>query len=435
MAATKIWPVKGRVGRLIDYVLNPSKTERMLFATGINCVPGSAAAEMDATKRLYGKTGGTVAFHGYQSFMPGEVAPEAAHEIGCRLARELWGGRFQIVVATHLDKGHVHNHFAINSVSFADGTRFHSDARLYRSMRRLSDRLCAEHGLSVIQNPEHGRSRQYAEWRAEREGRPTWRSIVKADVDEAIAKAATDRQFYRNLRNIGYEVKQGKDISVRPPGKERFVRLARNFGEAYTYEGIAARILASERPRKPIPEPKASAPRPEKLPPLPKGSVAALYRHYLYLFGYYGGGKSPDKRMHFLLAEDLRNFDDIVREEKLLEDRRIGTDRELLAHMDRLEADIKLLRAERKAIRTAMRKQQSPETGRTPRIEQIDAQMKTLRREMRHCANIAKRSGVLQAKIARMEREQAEQMKRKEAERDGRSGPSGRADRAHDARR
>ena len=124
-----------------------------------------------------------------------------------------------------------------------------------------------------------------------------------------------------------------------------------------------------------------------------------------------------------------------MREAKLLEDRRIGTDRELLAHMDRLEADIESLRAERKTIRTAMRKQQSPETGRTPRIEQIDAQMKTLRREARHCANIAKRSGVLQAKIARMEREQAEQMKRKEAERDGRSGPSGRADRSHDARR
>lgn len=173
MATTKIWPVKGRIDHLVNYVVNPNKTEQQLYATGINCTPASAIAEMNAAKQLYGKAGGIVAFHGYQSFSPGEVAPEAAHEIGARLARELWGDRFQIVVTTHLDKGHIHNHIAINSVSFADGKRFHCDAKLYRAMRQRSDELCAEYGLSVIADPKHGKAKHYGEWNAEREGRPT----------------------------------------------------------------------------------------------------------------------------------------------------------------------------------------------------------------------------------------------------------------------
>lgn len=439
MAATKIWPVKGRLDHLINYVVNPKKTEQQLYATGINCTTGSALAEMNATKQLYGKAGGTVAFHGYQSFAPGEATPETAHEIGARLARELWGDRFQIVVTTHLDKGHIHNHIAVNSVSFADGRRFHCDAREYRKMRALSDELCMEYGLSVIEDPKHGKARQYAEWNAEREGRPTWRAIVKRDVDEAIDKAMTDKQFYQNLRNIGYEVKLGKDISVRPPGKERFVRLARNFGDDYAYEGIARRILARKPAQPPIAKAKAAA-QPKKTPPLPKGSVAKLYRHYLYLFGFHGQQGGPNKRMHFLLAEDLRHFDDIVREAALLDERGIVTDADLRAHMDGLDGEIKALCVERKALRAQLRKKpQEPSAREDPRIESINQQLKALRKEARHCTNIAKRSGVLAAKVAEMERQQEkwkkEKEKEKEAKTDGRIGAGGRADSAHDARR
>lgn len=200
IATTKIWPVKNRLDHLINYVINPKKTERQFFATGINCTPTSALDETNAAKRLFGKTGGTVAFHGYQSFKPGEVTPKIAHEIGLRLVQQLWGEHFQVVVSTHLDKGHLHNHFAINSVSFTDGIRFHSDAKSYRAMRDVSDKLCTEYSLSVIQNPKPGKTKHYGEWNAEREGKPTWRAIVKGDVDEALAKARTDKQFYLNLQ-------------------------------------------------------------------------------------------------------------------------------------------------------------------------------------------------------------------------------------------
>ena len=274
MAVTSIWKVEGRLARVLGYAGNPDKaegspdewelqgvgaailyaadpgkTERQLYVTGVNCLPATALEEMNATKRQYGKTGGIVAFHGYQAFAPGETDPATAHEVGVALAQELWGGRFEVVVATHLDKAHLHNHFVVNSVSFADGRRFHRDAACYRAMREASDELCREHGLSVVESPGRGGARHHAEWRAEREGRPTWRSLVKADVDEAVGRAASMRQFHANLRAMGYDVKVGKDISVRPPGKERFVRLRRNFGDAYSQEGIGARILANSRPR------------------------------------------------------------------------------------------------------------------------------------------------------------------------------------------
>ena len=117
-------------------------------------------------------------------------------------------------------------------------------------MQTVSDELCREYRLSVIENPRYGKSKQYGEWRAEQEQRPTWRGLIRADIDEAIRQSMTERQFFDNLRKKGYEVKIGKDISVRPPGKERFVRLIRNFGEDYSIEQIRRRILSQTRAEK-----------------------------------------------------------------------------------------------------------------------------------------------------------------------------------------
>ena len=328
MAVTSIWKVEGRLARVLGYAGNPDKaegspdewelqgvgaailyaadpgkTERQLYVTGVNCLPATALEEMNATKRQYGKTGGIVAFHGYQAFAPGETDPATAHEVGVALAQELWGGRFEVVVATHLDKAHLHNHFVVNSVSFADGRRFHRDAACYRAMREASDELCREHGLSVVESPGRGGARHHAEWRAEREGRPTWRSLVKADVDEAVGRAASMRQFHANLRAMGYDVKVGKDISVRPPGKERFVRLRRNFGDAYSQEGIGARILANSRQRLPLGRPR---PAPKERPPVPKGTLVSLYRRYMALLNGAKRQRAPGGRAHFLLRGSAR---------------------------------------------------------------------------------------------------------------------------------
>lgn len=219
MATTSIWSVKGWLGKVVIYVENPEKTENPDFVkkqekaeqdtqgladviayavdcektkrkvmgedtlddeneivmkqyvSGINCTPSTARTEMMAVKKRYGKDEGIMAFHGYQSFAPGECTPQKAHEIGVKLAEELWGSRFQVLVATHLDKAHhLHNHFVVNSVSFTDGLRYHRTKQDYRDMREASDRLCQEYGLSVIEHPKQGKAKHYGEWRAEQEG-------------------------------------------------------------------------------------------------------------------------------------------------------------------------------------------------------------------------------------------------------------------------
>ena len=167
MATTKIWPTKGHLASVLKYIVNEQKTDAKTYVSGLNCFPGTAAAEMNAVKKHFGKTGGRVAYHAYQSFAPGEVTPSQAHQIGVQLATELWGDRFQVVIATHLDRGHLHNHFVLNSVSFSDGKRFHSDTAFLHRLRDASDRLCREYGLSVIEHPQQGATRHRGEIAAE----------------------------------------------------------------------------------------------------------------------------------------------------------------------------------------------------------------------------------------------------------------------------
>lgn len=209
---------------VIHYAVNSRKTQKAdnedcavvhRFVSGINCSPSTARDEMLAVKKRFGKENGTVAYHGYQSFAPGEATPEMAHEIGMKLAARLWGDRYQVIVATHLDKeNHLHNHFVLNTVSFVDGIKYHRTKKDYHDMQTVSDELCREYRLSVIENPQYGKAKQYGEWRAEQEQRPTWRGLIRADIDEAIRQSMTERQFFDNLRKKGYEVKIGKSIQI-----------------------------------------------------------------------------------------------------------------------------------------------------------------------------------------------------------------------------
>lgn len=360
MATTSIWRVKGWLGKVVIYVENPDKTDNpafyekqymsdrqaqglsdvidyavnsektqtadeaadvvQQFVSGVNCHPGTAREEMLAVKRQFGKEDGTVAYHGYQSFAPGEATPELAHEIGVKLAKQLWGEKYQVIVATHRDKSnHLHNHFVVNTVSFLDGIKYHRTGQDYRQMREDSDALCREYGLSVIDQPEPGKSKQYGEWRAEQENRPTWRGMIRAEIDEVIRQSMTERQFFENLRKRGYEIKVGADISVRPPGKPRFVRLKRNFGEDYTLENIRRRILVQQRPERPLPEPERKTYHARLHGDFKSArkitGFRALYFHYCYLLGIFPkNAPKRNKRLHFLLREDLAKMDAISEE-------------------------------------------------------------------------------------------------------------------------
>ena len=468
MAVTSIWRVKGWLGKVVVYVENPDKTtnpayyekedmtdwecqelgdviayavnssktqqtvqeEEIVerFVSGVNCHPVTARMEMMAVKKRFGKEDGTVAYHGYQSFAPGEATPEIAHRIGVQLAQRLWGDRYQVVVATHLDKeNHLHNHFVLNTVSFEDGIKFNRKPKDYYEMRAVSDALCREYGLSVIQNPQPGKSKHYGEWRAEQEQRPTWRGIVKSDVDEIIRQSMTERQFFENLHKKGYEVHVGKDISVRPPGKPRFVRLARNFGDDYTLEGIRRRILEQSRAARPLPEP-----APKRKQYRMSGNwkdrkkvtgFRALYLHYCYLLGIFPKTKQQNKRrLHFLLREDLMKLDAITQEARLLGTNHIDTAQQLSSYKGELETRIETVTSQRKQLyrkqRTvAVKSDEAAFTKVKAEIDSLSKELKQLRWEVKLCSDIQVRSGIMQEHIKAV-REDKESQRKEQKEHD-----------------
>lgn len=215
-------------------------------------------------------------------------------------------------------------------------------------MQTVSDELCREYRLSVIENPQYGKAKQYGEWRAEQEQRPTWQGLIRSDIDEAIRQAMTERQFFDALRKKGYAMKLGKDISVRPPGKERFVRLIRNFGEDYSIEQIRRRILSQTRAEKKPSEPTRQIIRIRLFGSLKKTrkitGFRALYVHYCYLLGIFPKNRPQQnrKRLHFLLREDLLKLDAITAETRLLVRNRIDTAEQLFHTMTRRKTKLPL---------------------------------------------------------------------------------------------
>jgi hypothetical protein len=300
-------------------------------------------------------------------------------------------------------------------------------------MREASDRLCRHYGLSVIQNPRHGKSRQYAEWRDEQNGEPTWRTVIKGDVDECIARAKNERQFFDNLTALGYEYKKGKDISIRPPGKERFFRLQNNFGDEYSIEGIRAQIRNPRARHKKLPMPRYRSPDfkpPKKLPHFARGSIVALYRHYLYLLGYYQqhGSSKSNARMHYLLRDDIRRLDEYIADTRLLGRKDIKSSAQLHTFKTKRETEIADLTRKRQELKTQLRALAgfgNPYTTRNnPRYQQINARLKHLRKEVVQCNRIDERSRTLLSRIERIEQDEEKKLQptktRKEEAKNGR---------------
>ena len=278
MATTKLWKVENRLDNvvnyvsdksktenknyqkkninsifeLLDYTTNPDKTEKQFFITGINCELDTAVKQMAQTKKKfnkdkYSKNNKIVAFHGYQSFAEGEVTPEAAHEIGVKLAEEMWGDRFQVVVSTHLNTKHLHNHFVINSVSFKDGYKYYSNFENTVLLRKTSDELCEEYGLSVLEEKKCKSGINFENFYKKHIQESDYHKEVKEDLDYAIKNSYTTKDFHRILESMGYHYyyRAGK-LSVRREPYKRNIRVERAFGEEYSADNITKRILQND---------------------------------------------------------------------------------------------------------------------------------------------------------------------------------------------
>ena len=240
MAVTKIKPIKSTLSKALDYIQNPDKTDGKMLVSSFGCSYETADIEFEYTLSQALQKGNNLAFHLIQSFEPGEVDYQKAHEIGKQLADAVTKGQHEYVLTTHIDKGHVHNHIIFCAVNFVDYHKYNSNKRSYYGIRNISDKLCRENGLSVVIPGKGSKGKSYAEYTAEKQG-TSYKAKLKTAIDTLIPQVKDFDELLRRLQEMGYEIKQGKYISFRAAGQERFTR-AKTLGAAYTEEAIKERI-------------------------------------------------------------------------------------------------------------------------------------------------------------------------------------------------
>ena len=350
MATTKIWKVEKRLDHVINYATNeektknnyskygmdefdsirqvmtyatnPDKTEKLFYTTGINCEVKDAVKQMQFVKIFYRKENGILAFHAYQSFNEGEVTPEIAHEIGVKLANEMWGDRFQVVVSTHLNTQHIHNHFVINSVSFKDGKKYYSNLTNTALLRKISDEICEEYGLSVLKEKICKSGINFENFYKKSMRDSDYYKFAKEDIDYAIEHSWTYKEFLKRLKEMGYEVYfRANKISVRMYPHKRNIRIERAFGEEYSIENIKNKICSRYPSREEVIKPKTYDKRlfykgSVKKIRKPKG-IIALYYYYRYLIKLYTRNNTQYK-LTPKMREEVKKMDEYSKKIRFL---------------------------------------------------------------------------------------------------------------------
>ena len=446
MAVCEIWDVRGRLDHPIDYAENPEKTanpkyteadlqamvdvmeyatnkdktEQRYFVTGVNCDPTTARDEMMIAKAQWNDESEIVCYHGFQSFKHGEVTPEQAHEVGVKLAQKMWGDRFQVIVATHLNTDCLHNHFVVNSVSFTDGKHYHDNKANLRLLRQRSDELCREYALSVIEHPS-GRKKPYALYQAEKNGMPTRDNVTRQAVDEAISKSFTLKDFDRIMAEMGYRVSfdpNRKYWTVIGKGWKRPKRLYK-LGEEYTNERIMERISENSYAVKfaRFAEPqrtvrvfrvKGSLKGAKKI-----GGLRGLYLHYCYKLGILPKNKKQNyARLHYLLKDDLMKMEAISQETRLLCRNHIDTVEQLLLYKGALETEKTDLLQKRKELYSKSRKTGGGEKEAIrSQLSDLSKRLSVIRKEVRLCEGIEARNATLKEKLSTIRADEEQQRK------------------------
>ena len=423
MAITKIWTVKSRLDSSLNYIANPDKTsikpdidavegvikyiknedktENCLYVKAYNCTTDNPYADMIDTQEFFGKAGhknAVLAYHLVQSFKDFETTPEVAHKCGLELAERLFADKYEVVVATHLDHKHLHNHLIINSVSYADGYKYRNNFKDYFvDIRGISDAICIENCLSVIEHPQR-RGMHYAEWLALKEGRPTIRGSIRRDIDEIIKCSYTMEQFWQNLKKRGFVIhRKGPNIkhtSIIAPNAKRPMRLD-NLGKGYSEAEIFERIIAtrngiitaapSEIPKKQYKcRGNIKNVKGKKL----KGFVA-LYFHYLYLFKKIQRKQTP-QRVSFFMRDEMIKFDRYQKQFKFLFTHNIETGEDLQKYQKDKETEVEILITRRKKLYEERTDENCDEVK--DQAQEINAELNEHRKEIRLCKAIFKDS-------------------------------------------
>ncbi len=394
MASTGFWPVKSRLKEVIDYAENPDKTtdkrfldedlwaalryvendkktDQTMYVSGINCPKQRAYQCMMATKRRYGKLGGNVAYHGYQSFVSGEVTPEEAHAIGIETAKRMWGKDYEIVVTTHLNTDNIHNHFVVNSVSFKTGRKFENHIRDHVELRQISDAVCKEHGKSVILFTRFYSNKK--EYWMRKDGKMSHRDMLRRDVDEALSKSGSFAEMEYYLKCLGYRFARDYNyahISVIADGWKRAIRLD-SLGEKYRSENLREILVANQY------KPELYAIHPPKYKRTPllvieyelrrlerMDTVQLLFELFIELLKICTGNnieQQHNRPLSPMMRAEVEKLDKYLEEYKLLCDQNIESLEGLVSFKDNISSQIAALEQERQCVRNKNRRAKTPE--------------------------------------------------------------------------
>lgn len=432
MAITKIWKVRNRLRRSVEYIINPdktsfefdtdaverneryilnsNKTENMVYVRAYNCSKGKASERMLHTQARYGKDKfkrGVIAYHLVQSFKDFETTPEFAHKCGLELAEKLFAGRYEVVVATHIDHKHLHNHILFNAVSFVDGKKYRNNFKDYfRDIRGISDQICIDNCLSVITNPKH-RGMNYCEWKHEK-AKTSIRWQVRIDLDEIIKASYTMKDFWKILEERGFQVTRRsgkyKFTSFIPPNGTKRIRLDK-LGPEYTEEAIRERIKAVRngiRTASPteLDNVYEFGSKYKHLHPKRLKGFMALYYHYLYLFGKIRKKQTP-QRVSFFMREELTKFERYKKQFEFLYENHIETVGELVSYHKTTESKIAEITEMRKELYAQRTEENKDEINNQARI--MNNEIRKLRAELSLCKNIYKDSQNIKNTQSRVE--------------------------------
>ena len=383
---------------VIDYAKNKDKTEKEYYVTGINCEPDSAYEEMQDTKIFYHKEDKILAFHAYQSFKEKEVTPELAHKIGVQLANEMWGDRFQVIVTTHLNTNHIHNHFVINSVSFKDGLKYYDNHTNYSIMRHLSDEICKEYGLSVLEEKSTKKKLNYENFYKKSLYNDTYTNNAKRDLDLAIRQAYSYEDFIYLMKKLDYEIIfRANKISIRKDPYKRNIRIERRFGENYSIDNIKRRILEEQAVQVPFIENvynyrKVNFPFAKRHKKAKAKGFIALYYHYCYLLKVFPN-KVPQQKLPASIRADVSRMEELSNEAKFLYMNNIKTLDNLLNYRDETNYKINELLNQRERL-WAKRKLSKDEDDRhkiAENISSLNDKIIKLRKKVEMCEDIKSR--------------------------------------------
>ncbi len=415
MATTKLWHISGRIEDVIEYAENPEKTcpipdledlwnaaryaERPeatadgQYVTAINCTRETAVQQMILTKQQFRKTAGFIAWHGYQSFKPGEISPELCHKIGVMTAKAMWGDRFQIIVTTHLDKEHLHNHFVFNSVSFIDGKKYNYSKRELHRLREYSDYYCEYYHLSVVPVPHKAPSRPV--YFDEKDGKPTRYNVYREDIREAFQNSCTLRDAEAYLRRLGYitDFSDRVHYRIRLPQYQHFTRFD-TLDSHWTPERLSRMlswtpsVKAVVRWQTDVPAQLRHAHQPHQKP----SHIYRLYLYYCYQLGILPK-KTDYKPNSPFLREELRKLDQYDRETRFLGETGIETMDELQAFIAEKQSALDQLTAERTSIQNKMRRA-DPEAKESLRQQKTEktASITALREQLKLAKSVEARS-------------------------------------------